>query len=405
MVLINSRVLQMTYNDVQSEINKRIGAFKISHPQAAPIYLNSSDAILPLGASVTEAMRRSIEELDVNQIAPIKGYPFLIEAIVKNDFRRYKLPITADDIFVNAGVKQDIVGISDIFCKDIRIGQIAPVSQVYIKSNIIGYRAGTFEDDQWNNVFCLPIGKSNCYTPDIPDEQLDVVFLSYPSNPTGAVISRESLTEWVNFALENDMIILYDASYEAFIRNSDIPRSIYEIKNANKVAIEFHSFAKNAGFTGLHCGYTVIPQKIMGYSFSYDKQVSLNELWMQRQMAKNNAPSYILQRGAEALYTLKGKIETQANVDYYMKNAAALRQVLGTTKLTFHGGEHSPYIWVESPDGNSWSLFDTLLNKCNIVSVPGEQYGNNPDGCVRISSFARNKQVMEACINIKNVFA
>ena len=408
MALINSRVLQAARNEVQAKINKRVNVFKTLNPQMPLICLNSSDAILPLMPSVVRAMRRSIDEMGetpgANQVAPINGYPFLLKAIVKNDFRKRGLKIGIDDVFVNTGAKQDIAGISDILCKDNRLGMLAPVSQIYVKSNIIDYRAGVFEqNEQWSNVVYLSANKANRYIPDIPEERVDVVFLSYPNNPTGMAASREALTQWVNYASDNNAIILFDATYEAFISDADIPHSIYEIKGANRVAIEFRSFAKNAGFVGVHCGYTIIPQEVAGYSLTYDRQVMLNKLWMQRQVAKNNAPSYVLQRAAEALYAPEGKKEVQANVDYYMMNAAMLRQTLEETYLSFCGGVNSPYLWIQSPEGGSWKLFDTLLHKCGIVSTPGEMYGGNPDGCVRISSFARRDDIGNACSRMRKM--
>jgi LL-diaminopimelate aminotransferase len=351
---------------------------------------------------VVQAIRTSVDSPALSERAPVKGYPFLLEAIVKSDFKARKLKIGIDDIFVNAGTKQDIAGISDILCKDNRIALLDPTSQIYVKSNVIGYRAGILEENkQWSNIVYLSVNKDNGYMPVIPEERFDIVFFSSPNNPTGMALSREILTKWVNYAISNNVIILFDATYEAFISDSNIPRSIYEIKGAQKVAIEFHSFAKNAGFTGIHCGYTVIPKEITSYSLTYDRNVGLCDLWTQRQIVKNNVPSYILQRAAEAIYSPKGKRETQAQVDYYMMNIAMLRQTLQETSLRFCGGENSPYLWIQSPDGNAWNLFDSLLNECHIVSVPGEMYGGNPDGCVRLSGFAARKDVANACENIR----
>ncbi|GHT73253.1 LL-diaminopimelate aminotransferase [Bacteroidia bacterium] len=405
MALINSQVLKVARNEVQEEIDQRVNVFKALHPQESLVRLSSSDAMLPLTPGVVKAMSQSVQEMGVNAdakgIAPIKGYPFLLDAIVKNDFKRRKLKITTEDIFVNTGTKQDISGIGDILCKDNRISVLDPISQTYVESNVIGYRAGILEKNhRWSNVVYLTINKGNHYTPAFPAERPDVVFLSYPNNPTGMAITREALTQWVNYALENKVVILFDATYEAFVSEDDIPHSIYEIKDARKVAIEFHSFAKSAGFTGLHCGYTVIPKEVKGYSLNYGKHVLLNELWAQRQSVKNNAPPYLLQRAAEALYTPAGKRETQANVEYYMTNAAMLRRALQEAGIAFCGGVNSPYLWVQSPTGNSWKLFDKLLYECRIVSVPGEMYGGNPDACVRLSAFADQDDVIKACSRI-----
>jgi LL-diaminopimelate aminotransferase len=406
MALINSQVLKIARNEVQEEVDKKINIYHTIHPDVSLLRLDSSDAVLPLSPSVTAAMERSVREMGTNpeakEIAPIKGYPFLLDAIVKNDFKAHKHRMSVDDIFVNTGTKQDISGIGDILSKNNRIGVLDPISQTYVESNVIGYRAGMLENNhRWSNVVYLSANSDNDYVPPIPDDCLDVVFLSYPTNPTGMAISRDSIRKWVDYAIENKVLILFDASYEAFITDPAIPHSIYEIRNARKVAIEFHSFAKNAGFTGLHCGYTVIPREVMGYSLNYGRHVSLHDLWLQRQSVKNNAPPYIIQRAAEALYTPQGQKETRDNVAYYMTNAAMLRSALSQAGLRFCGGVNAPYLWVQSPAGsNSWELWDKLFYNCHVVSVPGETYGSNSGDCVRLSAFASSKTVEQACKNI-----
>jgi LL-diaminopimelate aminotransferase len=397
--------MEVMHSEVQAEISRRISVYKTLHPQAALLYMDSVDPVLPLIPSVLQAMRDSVDDPALNHKSPVRGYPFLLRNIVNNDFKKRNIKISTDDIFVSAGVRQDIVGISDILCKDNRLAVLDPTSQIYIKSNVIGYRAGSLEDNlRWSNVVYLSANATNDYMPAIPDERFDVVFLSSPNNPTGVAMNRTVLTKWVNYAIENNVIILFDATYESFVSDSDIPRSIYEIDGASKVAIEFHTFAKNGGFTGMHCGYTVIPQKIMADSLSYGKQVRLSDLWLLRQNVMNNAPSYVLQCAASALYSPTGKAQSQANVDYYMMNAAMLRQALAETPLSFCGGENSPYLWVSSSDKDSWYLFNIFLLEGGIVVIPGEMYGSNPDGCVRISAFAHRKDVVEACQNIRQVW-
>ncbi|MDR1416586.1 MAG: LL-diaminopimelate aminotransferase [Prevotellaceae bacterium] len=402
MALINSQLLKVSQDAVEQEIEKRVKVFTVLNPKVELIHLDSGDVTLPLMPSVIDAMLASVHEMGKNSTfkgrGPVRGYPFLIDAIVKGDFRSRGIKMLPEEVFVNEGTKQDVANIGDILCKDNRIGVLDPIFQTYIESNVVGYRAGILEKDKhWSNIVYLTATHEKGFIPDFPIERPDVIFLSYPNDPTGVALTKAELTQWVSYAIENKVLMLFDATYEAFISDPDVPHSIYEIKNARKVAIEFRSFSKSAGFTGLHCGYTVIPKEVKGYSIYSGRNIFLNDLWQRRQTIKNNAPSYIIQRAAEALYSEQGKREVKQNVDYYMTNAAMLRAALDAAGLKYSGGVNAPYIWVHSPWGSSWKLFESLFSHCRILSSPGERFGPSGEGYVRLSAFANQNQVMLAC--------
>jgi LL-diaminopimelate aminotransferase len=353
-----------------------------------------------------EALTKAVAEMGDEETfrgrGPVEGYPFLIDAIVKHNLKNHGVKIDPKEVFVNHGTKEEITGFGDILCRDNRIAVIDPVSQDYIESNVIGNRAGELNDNsQWSHIIYLECKKEKDFMPEFPKLRPDVVYLSYPNNPTGCVMSREALEQWVKYAIANDVLILFDTTYKSFITDPDIPQTIYQIKGAKKVAVEFRSFSKNAGFTGLHCGYTIIPKEISGNSFSLGKSANLNTLWRSRQTIKNYTPSYITQRGAESIFSNEDYI--LENVDYYMSNARMLRQSLTEAGLRFWGGVNSPYIWVESPYESSWKLFDKLLEKCHILSSPGERFGPRGKGFVRLSSFANQSQVMMAATRIADM--
>ncbi len=405
MAIINSQFLKVFNDGIQSQIDKKVNQFQAVHRDIKLIKLDSGDIVRPLAPCVMEAMTRAIAEMGNEQTfkgrGPAEGYPFLIDAIIKYNFKSYKVKIDPDEVFINHGTKQDVAGFGDILCRDNRIAVIDPVSQDYIESNVIGNRAGELnENNQWSHIIYLECKKKNDFMPEFPKLRPDVIYLSYPNNPTGCVMTREVLEKWVKYAIENDVLILFDATYKSFISDPAIPQTIYEIKGAKKVAIEFRSFSKNAGFTGLNCGYTIIPKEISGYSFRVDKSANLNSLWRRRQTIKDNTPSYIIQKGAGALFSNDGLAYVRENVKYYMSNAAVLRQSLTDARLKFWGGVNSPYIWVESPYDSSWKLFDKLLKECYVISSPGERFGPRGKGFVRLSSFANETKVIMAGMRI-----
>jgi len=408
MVLINSQFLKVADNEIQGQIDKRINWFLAVNRDIKIIRLDSGDVVLPLAPCVVKAISNAIAEMGDEATfkgrGPLEGYPFLKEAIVKYNNKTYKVNIEPDEVFINHGTKEDLAGIGDILCRDNRIAVIDPVSQDFVESNVIGNRAGDLnENRQWSHILYLECKKENGFMPEFPKLRSDVIYLSYPNNPTGCVMTRKTLEKWVKYAIEHDVLILFDATYKSFITDADIPHTIYEIKDAKKVAIEFRSFSKNAAFTGLHCGYTIIPKKLSGYSFRADKSANLNALWRKRLMIKNYTPPYIIQKGAEALFSNEGLNWVTENVNYYMTNAAILRRALSDACLKYWGGENSPYIWVESPYGSSWKLFDKLLKDCFIVSSPGERFGTLGKGFVRLSSFANQTKVIMAGSRISDM--
>ena len=408
MTLINSQFLKVVKDKVQERINSKIAYFKSTHPDTKILKLDSGDVTRPLADCVVKAMQKSVEEMASEQTfkgrSPIEGYDFLLEAIVKYNQKSKKQSFSKSEIFVNLGTKEDLAGIGDILCRDNRIAVIDPVFQTYVESNVIGNRAGELDEQgKWSHIIYLECNSRNNFMPEFPKIRPDVIYFSYPNDPTGCAMTRETLEKWVKYAIKNDVLILYDATYEWFITEKNIPHSIYDIKGARKCAIEFRSFSKSAGFTGLHCGYSIIPKEIEGYSFSEDKSESLNRLWHRRQEIKNYAPNYIVQRAAEALYTPEGITYIKENVDYYMKNAAILREGLTQAGLRHWGGINSPFIWVESPYKDSWKLFDRLLNECNILSSPGERFGPQGQGYIRLSSFGNQNNMILASVRIADL--
>ncbi len=408
MILINSQFLKVVNDEIVGDIAKRINVYTTLNPGAKLLRLDSGDVVRPLAPCVIDAMMQSVTEMSQQRSfrgrGPDAGYPFLIDAIVKHDYRSRKIKVQSDEVFVTCGTKDGLSGIGDILCRDIRIAVVDPIYQTYVESNVIANRAGDSDAGcGWNNLIYLECDASNGFEPMLPTVRPDVVYLCYPNDPTGCVMSREGVEKWVKYALKNDVLILFDATYAPFIRDSEVLRSIYEIKGARRTAIEFHSFSKSGGFTGLHCGYMVIPKEISGYSFSTDRRASLNTLWRRREQIKSYPPAYVIQRGAEALYSASGQDGVRENVDYYMKNASMLCDGLRQARLKFWGGEHSPFIWVESPYESSWRLFDKLLSDCQIVSSPGERFGPSGAGYVRLSAFADQTQVMQASIRISEM--
>jgi len=408
MAIINSQFLKVVDDEVQRQIDSRVNQFRAVNRSAKLIRLDSGDVVRPLAPCAMAAMTAAVAEMGSESTFkgrdPVEGYPFLIDAIIRYNLKNHKVRIEPEEVFINHGSKEDVAGFGDILCRDNRIAAIDPVSQEYIEANVVGSRAGELNDqNQWSQIIHLECKKENDFMPIFPTLRPDVIYLSYPNNPTGCVMTREVLERWVKYAIENDVLILFDATYKSFITEPNIPQTIYEIKGAKKVAIEFRSFSKSAGFTGLHCGYTIIPKTISGYSFRVDKSASLNTLWRSRQRIKSYTPSYVIQKGAEALFSESGLKWVRENVSYYMANADILRKSLTDARLNFWGGVNSPYIWVESPYDSSWKLFDKLLKDCYILSSPGERFGSCGEGFVRLSSFANQSKVIMAGMRISEM--
>lgn len=406
MALINENFLKLPGSYLFSEIAQRVKNFQEEQPQAKLIRLGIGDVTRPLPNACIEAMHHAVDEMANSETfhgyGPEQGYNFLIEAILRNDFLAYGIKLSPSEIFINDGAKSDTGNIGDILRTDNIVGVTDPIYPVYIDSNVMGGRAGKLQaDGQWNNICYLPCTAENNFTPQIPNHKIDIVYLCSPNNPTGTVLNRKELKKWVDYALENNTLILFDAAYEAFIREEDIPHSIYEIKGAKKCAIEFRSFSKTAGFTGIRCGYTVIPKEL--YATTIEGQtIALNPIWSRRQCTKFNGTSYITQRAAEAIYTPAGKKQVRQNIDFYLENARIMRESLIQTGLSVYGGVNSPYIWLKTPDRmTSWEFFETLLNQTHIVSTPGSGFGPHGEGYLRLSAFGSRENCLEAMQRIK----
>ncbi len=408
MAIINSQFLKVFNDGIQSQIDKKVNQFQAVHRDIKLIKLDSGDIVRPLAPCVMEAMTRAIAEMGNEQTfkgrGPAEGYPFLIDAIIKYNFKSYKVKIDPDEVFINHGTKQDVAGFGDILCRDNRIAVIDPVSQDYIESNVIGNRAGELnENNQWSHIIYLECKKKNDFMPEFTKLRPDVIYLSYPNNPTGCVMTREVLEKWVKYAIENDVLILFDATYKSFISDPAIPQTIYEIKGAKKVAIEFRSFSKTAGFTGTRCAYTVVPKALMGYTKSGEK-VSLNKLWNRRHTTKFNGVPYIIQRAAEACYSVEGKKQVKETIGYYLNNAKIIREGLSVQGLKVYGGINSPYIWVKTPnDMTSWGFFDYLLNELNVVGTPGVGFGPSGEGYLRLTAFGTLENTKEAVSRLRKI--
>lgn len=401
MALVNDHFLKLPDNYLFADIAKKVNAFKVSHPQAKVISLGIGDVTRPLCPAVTEAMHKAVDEMAVKSTfrgyGPEQGYQFLREAIVKNDFLPRGIHLDTSEIFINDGAKSDTGNIQELVRWDNSIGVTDPIYPVYIDSNVMIGRAGVVENGRWSNVIYMPCTEENNFVPQIPDRRVDIIYLCYPNNPTGTVITKDELRKWVNYAIHNDAIIFYDAAYEAYIQNPDIPHSIYEIRGARKVAIEFHSYSKTAGFTGVRCGYTVVPKELTAGTLDGQSRIPLNPLWNRRQCTKFNGTSYISQRAAEATYTPEGRQQVRETINYYMTNAAIMRETLLKLGLKVYGGEDAPYLWIKTPDGtDSWQFFDSLLRGANVVCTPGVGFGPSGEGYVRLTAFGEREDCEEA---------
>lgn len=398
MFQINENYLQLNESYLFSTIARRVENFSTSHPEADIIRLGIGDVTLPLPPSVLRAMHHAVDEMGVKETfhgyGPEQGYGFLREKIAGTDFRRRGIDISPDEIFVGDGSKSDTGNIGDILGEDNVVAITDPVYPVYLDTNIM--RLG-----KSSRIVLLSCSEENGFLPEIPSQPIDIIYLCYPNNPTGTVMTRQQLKQWVEYALENRSLILFDAAYEAFIRDNDVPRSIYEIEGATACAIEFRSFSKNAGFTGLRCSYTVVPKALRARSVDGD-ELPIHSLWNRRQSTKFNGTPYIVQKAAEAVYSSQGRQEVGDMVAYYMRNAEMIREGLTEKGWIFFGGENSPYIWLKCPDGmDSWTFFDRLLEECHIVGTPGVGFGSEGEGYFRLTAFNSHEKTAEAVERIK----
>jgi len=410
MAQLNSNYLKLKAGYLFPEINRRVKAFTDANPEAAKqlIRCGIGDVTEPLPEAVRAALHRAVDEYATREgfhgYGPEQGYEFLRKAIAENDYRARGLGIADDEIFVSDGSKCDCGNILDIFGHDNRIAVMDPVYPVYVDTNVMaGHTGPADESGVYGGLVYLPCTAENGFVPAVPDEKVDLIYLCYPNNPTGATATREQLAGWVDYALKNGAVILYDAAYEAYIQDASIPRSIYEIPGAEKCAIEFRSFSKNGGFTGVRCAFTVVPRALECATDTGEKR-PLHPLWNRRFSTKFNGVSYLTQRGAEALYTPEGKAQVAALIAHYMGNARILSDAARAAGLTVYGGRNAPYIWVKGPEGQtSWQLFDRILNEANIVVTPGSGFGGAGEGYFRISAFNSRANAEEAARRIRSL--
>lgn len=406
MAQINDNFLKLPGSYLFSDIAKKVNSFKAANPGIDLIRLGIGDVTRPLPEVCIEAMHRAADELSSSAsfhgYGPEQGYDFLIEAIIKNDFESRGIKLSAHEVFINDGAKSDTGNIGDIFSRENKIAVTDPIYPVYIDSNVMAGRAGELASDGcWSNITYMPCNEENNFVPSLPMERADIIYLCYPNNPTGTTLTRDELKKWVDYALANDSIIFFDAAYEAFIREDNVPHSIYEIDGARHCAIEFRSFSKTAGFTGVRCGYTVIPDELVATAAGGAK-VQLNKLWLRRQCTKFNGTSYITQRAAEAIYSPEGKEQVKANIDYYLENAHIMREGLMKSGMKVYGGVNSPYLWLKTPEGyDSWKFFDTLLEKAHLVGTPGVGFGPSGEGFLRLTAFGKRDDCIEAMQRIE----
>jgi len=409
MARVNNHYQKLAAGYLFPEIGRRVTAFAEKNPEAQVIRLGIGDVTEPLAPAIRDAMKTAVDELGSREsfrgYGPEQGYGFLLDAIVEGDYKSRGVDVKASEVFVSDGSKCDSANIQEIFDVDTRIAVTDPVYPVYVDSNVMAGRTGAVDDEgRYEGLVYLPSNEANGFAPSPPEEAVDLVFLCSPNNPTGTVASRSYLEAWVAWARANDAVIVFDAAYEAFIRDDSLPRSIYEIEGARSCAIEMRSFSKRAGFTGVRCAYTVIPEELRAKNAA-GESIALNKLWSRRQSTKFNGASYVVQKGAAAVYSPEGLAQTQAQVAFYMENADLLRAGLAEAGFTVFGGEHAPYIWMKTAGGlSSWDFFNQMLEKAHVVGTPGSGFGPSGEGYFRLSAFNSRENVQEALRRIKKAF-
>ena len=405
MFKVNDNYLKLPGSYLFSNIAKKVAAFKEANPDKDVISLGIGDVTQALAPAVIDAMHKAVDEMadpaTFHGYAPDLGYAFLREAIVENDFKARGVDIAPDEVFVSDGAKSDSGNIGDIFSVDNKIAVCDPVYPVYVDANVMDGRTGTYDADteMWSNVIYMPCTKENNFCPDLPEETPDIIYLCSPNNPTGAAFKKADLQKWVDYANEKNAVIIFDAAYEAYITEDDVPHSIYECDGAKTCAIEIRSFSKNAGFTGTRLGFTVVPKELKD-----SDGTSLNALWARRHGTKFNGAPYIIQRAGEAVYSEEGKQQTKEMVARYMENAKIIVDGLKEAGYKVSGGVNSPYAWLEVPEGmTSWEFFDFLLEKANIVGTPGSGFGPSGEGYFRLTAFGSRENTIEAIRRIKEI--
>ena len=401
------------YGNIQNnylfvEIARRVDKYQEEHPDSDLIKMGIGDVTRPLTKTVIKAFHDAVDEMGqadtFRGYGPEQGYDFLIEDVIKNDFNPLGIELKNSEVFISDGAKCDTGNFQELFSQDNIIAVTDPVYPVYVDSNVMAGRSGKIVDDGfYENIVYLPCTSENNFVPALPDVDVDIIYLCFPNNPTGTTLTKDQLKVWVDYAKENDALILFDAAYEAFISTDNVPHSIYEIEGAKEVAVEFRSYSKVAGFTGTRCGYCVVPEEVYVKN-SLGERVQLNPLWNRRQSTKFNGVSYPVQRAAQAIYTPEGRAEIQENLDYYMKNAKVIRESLEDIGLEVYGGIDSPYIWFKTPNQiDSWTFFDILLDEANVVSTPGAGFGPSGEGYIRLTAFNTYEKTVEAMERISKL--
>jgi LL-diaminopimelate aminotransferase len=399
MININENFLKLKDSYLFSTIARKVAEFQKENPDKEIIKLGIGDVTRPIVPEVIKAMHKAVDEMASKETfkgyGPEQGYDFLREKIVEVDYTKLGIDIEKDEIFVSDGAKCDCGNIGDILSKDNAVAITDPVYPVYLDTNIMAGR---------ENIIFMPAVAENNFIPELPKEKVDMIYLCFPNNPTGTVLSKEELAKWVNYAKENKALILFDAAYEQYITESNIPHSIYEIEGAKEVAIEFRSYSKTAGFTGLRCAYTVVPKSLKGYTKN-GEEVELNKLWNRRHCTKFNGVSYVTQKGVEAIYSEQGQSEIKENIKYYLENAKIIREGLTEVGFEVYGGINAPYIWLKTPNNmKSWDFFDELLNKVGIVGTPGQGFGPSGEGYFRLTAFNSKENTIKAIKKIKEYY-
>lgn len=409
MITINENYLKLQDSYLFSTIAKKVANYTEQHPNRKIIKLGIGDVTLPIVPVVGEAIKKATDEMLQKETfrgyGPEQGYDFLREKIATYDYEKLGVSIEKDEIFVSDGAKCDTGNIGEIFGNDNVIAITDPVYPVYLDTNIMAGRTGNYDEEtgKYEKVVYIPTTAKNNFIPELPTKKVDMIYLCFPNNPTGTVLTKQELAKWVTYAKENKAIILFDAAYEAFITEEGIPHSIYEIEGAKEVAIEFRSYSKTAGFTGVRCAYTVVPKELKAYT-KEGKEVSLNSLWNRRQCTKFNGVPYITQRAAESIYSEEGQKQIKENIAYYQENAKLIREGLQEAGYTVFGGKNAPYIWLKVPEGyTSWEFFDYLLETVNIVGTPGSGFGPSGEGYFRLTAFGSRENTIEAMERIKNI--
>jgi len=406
MILVNENYQKLQASYLFADIARRVREYQATGPERPVIRLGIGDVTLPLPPACIAAMHQAVDEMahasTFRGYGPEQGYDFLREAIATHDYQARGAAITADEVFVSDGSKCDTANIQELFSRKIRVAIPDPVYPVYVDTNVMAGRTGKASRGRYRGLVYLPCTAENGYVPDLPSEPVDLIYLCFPNNPTGATATRAQLEQWVRYARSNKALILFDAAYEAFIRDPSLPHSIYEIEGARQVAIECRSFSKTAGFTGTRCAFTVVPKDCVAYSNGGDP-ISLHPLWNRRHTTKFNGVSYPVQRAAAAVYTPEGTRQVRELSDFYMANAQLIRTTVTELGYTAAGGVNAPYIWVQTGKKDSWKFFDRLLRKAQVVTTPGSGFGRCGEGYIRISAFNDRANVEEALKRIRRV--